>query len=33
MSFYTEVYDLVRQIPEGVPFRPDGTVDLEKCLW
>ena len=18
---------------EGVPFRPDGTVDLEKCLW
>ena len=18
---------------EGVPFRPDGTVDLERCLW
>ena len=18
---------------EGVPFRPDGTVDLEQCLW
>lgn len=18
---------------EGVPFRPDGTVDLEKCQW
>ena len=18
---------------EGVPFRPDGTVDLERCMW
>ena len=18
---------------EGIPFRPDGTVDLEQCLW